>query len=190
MDFAVFVSYINQVNSVIIVKMIFYASKDTWPIVLRLAHKLNRQLFRYMCSNLLYWQHRSVGDQREVDARVRHQIGLKFCQVDVQGTVKSKENNIYIIWLETYLIKKTRISIKIQLFISLITILDNYVCYTKYLRDAVMDDTIWPIILFRFSYDGRSMPRFLLQMSYIASLSTMKAQSECSRVVWVVRIEL
>ena len=34
------------------------------------------------------------------------------------------------------------------------------------------------------------MSRFRRQISYIASLSTMNAQSECSRVVWVVNIEL
>lgn len=34
------------------------------------------------------------------------------------------------------------------------------------------------------------MSRFLRHISYIASLSTMKAQSECSSVVCVVRMEL
>ena len=59
-----------------------------------------------------------------------------------------------------------------------------------YLSEAVMEETIWPIIRLRFWQEGLSMPRFLRQMSQMASLSTMKAQSECSRVVWVVRMEL
>ena len=33
---------------------------------------------------------RSVSDQREVDTRVRHQVGLELCQVDVQGAVETQ----------------------------------------------------------------------------------------------------
>ncbi|KAI1238770.1 hypothetical protein IHE44_0011857 [Lamprotornis superbus] len=31
-----------------------------------------------------------VGDQREVDARVGHQVGLEFCQVHVQGSIEAQ----------------------------------------------------------------------------------------------------
>ena len=58
------------------------------------------------------------------------------------------------------------------------------------LSEAVIEDTICPMSLLRLVYVGLSMSRFLRQMSYTASLSTMKAQSECSRVVCVVRMEL
>lgn len=47
-----------------------------------------------------------------------------------------------------------------------------------------------PISLFKFVYVGLSISRFRRQISYMASLSTMKAQSECSKVVCVVNIEL
>ena len=35
---------------------------------------------------------RSVGDQGEVDARVRHQVGLEFGQVDVEGTIEAQRS--------------------------------------------------------------------------------------------------
>lgn len=31
-----------------------------------------------------------VGDQREVDTRVRHQVGLELVQVDVQGSIETQ----------------------------------------------------------------------------------------------------
>lgn len=55
-------------------------------------------------------------------------------------------------------------------------------------NDAVTDDTICPIRRFRFEYDGRPMFKFHWHMSYIASLSTMNAQSVC--VLWVANTEL
>jgi hypothetical protein len=33
---------------------------------------------------------RGVGDERVVDTRVRHQVGLEFVQIDVKGTVETK----------------------------------------------------------------------------------------------------
>merc|ERR1711957_827194 len=56
--------------------------------------------------------------------------------------------------------------------------------------EAVTDETTWAMSRFRLVYVGRSMSRLRRQMSYMASLSTMNAQSECSRVVWHVRMEL
>lgn len=32
----------------------------------------------------------SVCDQREVDTRIWHQVGLEFCQIDVQSTVETQ----------------------------------------------------------------------------------------------------
>ena len=33
---------------------------------------------------------RGICGQREVDARVGHQVGLEFCQVNIQGSIKSE----------------------------------------------------------------------------------------------------
>lgn len=33
---------------------------------------------------------RSIGDQRVVDTRERHQVGLEFGQVDIEGTIETE----------------------------------------------------------------------------------------------------
>lgn len=33
---------------------------------------------------------RGIGDQREVNSGVRHQVGLELVQIDVEGTIKTK----------------------------------------------------------------------------------------------------
>merc|ERR1712110_1089 len=47
-------------------------------------------------------------------------------------------------------------------------------------REAVTLEMHWASNLLRLVYVGLSIPRFLRQISYKASLSTMKATSECS----------
>ncbi|KAE9523717.1 hypothetical protein AGLY_015935 [Aphis glycines] len=49
--------------------------------------------------------------------------------------------------------------------------------------DAVMDDTTWLMMRFRLGYMGRSTSSLPALMSYIASLSTMNAQSVVSSVL-------
>merc|ERR1719421_1354846 len=51
-------------------------------------------------------------------------------------------------------------------------------------NDAVSEEIIWANNLFKLVYVGRSMSRFLRQMSYNASLSTMFVTSVCSRREW------
>jgi hypothetical protein len=34
-----------------------------------------------------------VGDEREMDTRVRHKVGLELVQVDVQGPIKAKRRS-------------------------------------------------------------------------------------------------
>ncbi len=70
---------------------------------------------------LLGGDHRGVRDQGEVDARVRHQVGLELCQIDVERSSKR--------------------------------------------REAVIDDTIWPMRRLRLVYVGRSMSRLFRQIS-------------------------
>jgi len=36
---------------------------------------------------------RSVGDKREVDTRIRHQVGLELVQINVEGTIESKRSS-------------------------------------------------------------------------------------------------
>ena len=33
---------------------------------------------------------RCVGNQREMNARIRHQVGLEFIEIDVEGAVESE----------------------------------------------------------------------------------------------------
>ena len=57
-------------------------------------------------------------------------------------------------------------------------------------RDAVILETTWAINLFKLVKLGEVTFSFFLQISKMASLSTINEQSECSRVVWVVKTEL
>ena len=56
--------------------------------------------------------------------------------------------------------------------------------------EAVMDEMHCAMRRFRFVYVGRSMSRLRRQMSYMASLSIMKATSECSSMACEHRTEL
>merc|ERR1719197_2187365 len=56
--------------------------------------------------------------------------------------------------------------------------------------DAVSDEMIWAMRRLRLVYVGRSMSRLRRQMSYRASLSTMKDTSVCSNSEWVESTQL
>lgn len=57
-------------------------------------------------------------------------------------------------------------------------------------RDAVMDDMTRLRMRLKWGYDGRSISKLLVQMSYMASLSTMNEQPAYSMVECVDRMEL
>merc|ERR1711997_391345 len=82
----------------------------------------------------------------EMDTWIWHQVGLKFCQIDVQCAIKSQR------------------------------------CGDREIHCANKR--------FKFVYVGRSIPKFLLQISYRASSSTMNATSECSIIACAHNTEL
>lgn len=110
-------------------------STHQWSLLQKAAHgKLSQQRW-------------SICGQREVDARIGHQVGLKSYQNIIQGSTKCEGSNGEGHNL-TY--QLAQVSVGWAAF-------DSEVSMT---------------------------------MSYMALLSTMKAQSECSSLVWVVRLEL
>merc|ERR1719412_435644 len=74
-----------------------------------------------------------VGDQREVDPGVGHQVGLEFSQVHVEGSIKAQGGGDGGHDLANY-------PIEVGVGRSTLRAPSN-------LREAVMEDTIWPIIL-------------------------------------------
>ena len=37
---------------------------------------------------------RSISGEREVDVRVGHQVGLEFCQINIQGSIKAEGSSV------------------------------------------------------------------------------------------------
>jgi hypothetical protein len=102
-----------------------------------------------------------IGSKREMDSRERNQIGLELVQINVQGTVKSKRGSDGRHDLSNETVEVGKGGRG-----------DAEVSSTNVV------DTV-----------HQSHPGLTASMTY-ASLSTMKEQSECSRVVWVVKTEL
>jgi hypothetical protein len=102
-----------------------------------------------------------VGSKREMDSGERNQIGLELVQVDVQGTVESKRGS----------------DGRHNLSNETIEVGEGGRGDAKVSSTDIVDA-------------GRQSHRGLKASTTYASLSTMKEQSECSRVVWVVKTEL
>lgn len=114
---------------------------------------------------LLSRQERSIGSKREVNTRERDQVSLELVQVDIKGSVEAKRCS------------DSR---------------DNLGDDTIQIREAGLSDTK---ILFAYivnsliiNLEGACVLQCCIYDKFVPL--TMKEQSECSRVVWVVRTEL
>ena len=69
-----------------------FRQQQLWNLKFSAAHTLEGQVvdLEALVRALLAGDDRRIADQRIVDARIRHQVGLELVQVDVESTIEAQ----------------------------------------------------------------------------------------------------